>query len=143
NVAPRVTEIENVFLYNIDDLSRIAEQNRRQREAETGKAEGIITGEVSKIGEWWQNFQVRPLIRALMDRAENIRHAHLERTVKRLPPLNEEERYSLEMMTRAIVAKILKAPIHRLKTDGNGGADSAAYARLVQELFQLKEESAG
>ncbi|MFH1651157.1 MAG: glutamyl-tRNA reductase, partial [Chloroflexota bacterium] len=46
NVAPRVTEIENVFLYNIDDLSRIAEQNRRQREAETGKAEGIITGEV-------------------------------------------------------------------------------------------------
>lgn len=59
------------------------------------------------------------------------------RTVRQLPALTDEQRYSLEMMTRAIVAKILKDPIHSLKANGHNNHD---YAAMVEELFQLHEE---
>ena len=143
NVEPAVAQIKNAFLYNIDDLSQISEQNRRQRESEVGKAERVISAELAKVAAWWQNFNVRPLIRAMMSKAEEIRQSHLERTVKRLPSLTEEERYSLEMMTKAIVAKILKDPIHSLKANGRSNRDYTEYAEMVRELFQLNEEKCG
>ncbi len=137
NVEPAVTQINNVFLYNIDDLSQISNQNRRQRESEVREAEKVISIEVAKFASWWQDFKVRPVIRAMMSKAEEIRRSHLDRTVKKLPSLSDEERYSLEMMTKAIVAKILKDPIHNLKANGHSNRD---YAEMVKELFQLNEE---
>jgi glutamyl-tRNA reductase len=137
NVEPAVAQIKNVFLYNIDDLSQISEQNRWQRELEVRKAEKIISAEMGKFALWWQDFKVRPLIRAMMSQAEEIRRSHLERTMKKLPPLSDEERHSLEMMTRAIVAKILKNPINNLKANGHS---NRGYAEMVKELFQLDEE---
>ena len=134
NVEPAVAKIDNVSLYNIDGLSRISEQNRRQRQSEVKKAEKIISAEMAKFVLWWQAFKVSPLIRAMMSKAEEIRRSHLDRTVKKLPSLTEEERYSLEMMTKAIVAKILKAPIHNLKVNGHSNPD---YMEMVRELFQL------
>jgi glutamyl-tRNA reductase len=136
NVEPEVGGLDNVFLYNIDDLSRISEQNRQQRETEIRKVESIIALEIEKFTAWWQEFKVRPLIRAMMSQAEEIRRSHLERTVKRLPPLDDEQRYSLEMMTRAIVAKILKNPINNLKTYGHNSRD---YSDMVKDLFNLND----
>lgn len=137
NVEPAVARIKNAFLYNIDDLSQISEQNRQQRELEIRKAEEIISAELAKFATWWQDFKVRPLIRAMMSRAEEIRRSHLESTLKRLPKLSDEERYHLEMMTKAIVTKILKDPVHNLKTKKYSNRD---YAAMVKELFQLNEE---
>ncbi|MEE8194279.1 MAG: glutamyl-tRNA reductase [Dehalococcoidales bacterium] len=134
NVEPMVAQISNVSLYNIDGLSRISEQNRRQRQSEVKKAEKIISAEMAKFVLWWQANRVSPLIRALMSKAEEIRRSHLDRTVKKLPSLTEEERYSLEMMTKAIVAKILKDPIRNLKVNGHSDPD---YMEMVKELFQL------
>ncbi len=138
NVEPTVAQIKNVFLYNIDDLSQISEQNRQQRELEIGKTEKIISAEMAKFASWWRDFEVSPLIRAMMSKAEKIRRSHLDRTMKKLPPLSDEERYSLEMMTKAIVAKILKDPIANLKTNGHSNRD---YTEMVKELFQLEIES--
>ncbi len=140
NVEPAVTQIKNVFLYNIDDLSQISEQNRGQRQSEVKKAEEIISVELAKVASWWQSFNVRPLIRAMMSKAEEIRRSHLDRTMNKLSSLSEEERYSLEMMTKAIVTKILKDPIHNLKANGRSNRDYTEYAKMVRELFQLNEE---
>ena len=74
---------------------------------------------------------------ALMKKAEEIRRSHLNRTLKKLPPLSEEEQYSLEMMTRAIINKILKEPIHSLKANGR---HNLGYAEMVRELFHLDVE---
>jgi glutamyl-tRNA reductase len=137
NVEPLVAQINNVFLYNIDDLSQISEQNRWQRELEVRKAEEIISDEIDKFNTWWQDFKVRPVIRAMMKNAEEIRRSHLDRTVKKLPSLSDEERHNLEMMTRAIVGKILKNPIDNLKANGHSNRD---YTEMVKDLFQLDEE---
>lgn len=140
NVEPAVAQIKNVFLYNIDDLSQISGQNRQQRESEVREADKIISAELARFATWWQDFKVRPLICAMMGKAEEIRRLHLDRTVKKLPPLSEEERYSLEMMTRAIVARILKDPIHKLKANGYSNHD---YVEMVKELFNLNVDGKG
>ncbi len=137
NVTPAVAQINNVFLYNIDDLTSISEQNRKQREGEIEKADEIITSEVKESFAWWRDLEVRPVVAALMKKAEEIRCSHLNRTLKKLPPLSEDEQYNLEMMTRAIVAKILKEPLHSLKANG---CHNLGYAEMVRDLFQLDIE---
>jgi glutamyl-tRNA reductase len=137
NVEPAVGDLDHVFLYNIDDLNQISEQNRTEREREIDKAERIIAAEVAKFIAWWQHFSVRPIISALMDKAHRIRTAHLHKTLKKLPPLSEEQRYSLEKMTEAIIVKLLGDPISSLKEHSNGDGE---YARMVSQLFRLDEE---
>ncbi len=138
NVEPEVSHISHVHLYNIDDLSHISQQNQRQREAEVNKVEEIIAVEKAKFVSWWQEYKVRPVIRAMMSQADEVRRSHLKRTMKKLPLLSEEEQYSLEMMTRGIVANILKNPINNLKANGH---ENLGYINMVKELFQLNVES--
>jgi len=135
NVEPAVGQIRNVFLYNIDDLTELSALNRKQREDEIQKATQIIADELDKFVLWWQEFKVRPLIRAMMSKAEEIRCSHFDRTMRKLPPLTEEEQYSLEMMTKAIVSKILKDPVQYLKANGSNNC-----AEMARQLFQLDEE---
>jgi len=138
NVEPAVSQIKNVFLYNIDDLTGLSQLNRKQREDEIQQATQIVADELDKFTSWWQEFKVRPLIRALTSKAEEIRRSHFDRTVKKLPHLTEEEQYRLEMMTKAIVSKMLKDPIRYLKANGSNN-----YAEMVRELFRLDEEKRG
>jgi glutamyl-tRNA reductase len=138
NVEPAVGRVQNVFLYNIDNLTELSNLNHQQRQGEIHRAREIIASELDKFTGWWQELQVRPLIRALMSKTEEIRRSHLDRTLKKLPHLTEEERYSLEMMTKAIISKILKDPICSLKASGVNN-----YAEVVRELFRLDEENRG
>ncbi|MFH1169066.1 MAG: glutamyl-tRNA reductase [Chloroflexota bacterium] len=137
NVEPAVEQIDNVFLYNIDNLNDIAGANRQHRERGMKKAEEIIEGEVSRFASWRRAYEVRPVLSALMQKAEDIRQVQLSRTLKKLRPLSDEERENLEAMTRSIVTKILQDPVRCLKenTTSNGH-----YADMVSELFQLDEE---
>jgi glutamyl-tRNA reductase len=137
NVAPAVGQINNVFLYNIDDLTETSNLNREQRELEVQKAERIIAAEVAKFAVWWQALEVRPIVSAMMKKAEGIRNAQLDKTLKKLHSLSDEERHSLEAMTKAIVTKILQAPIQYLKANTNNNRD---YTEMINELFQLDIE---
>ena len=137
NVEPAVEQIDNVFLYNIDALTQISDANRRQRTGEIQDAEEIIAAEVAKFTSWWRTFEVRPVISALMGKAEDIRSTQLGRTLKKLRPLSDEERDTLEAMTKSIVTKILKDPVQCLKAKANINGD---YTEIISELFQLNEE---
>jgi glutamyl-tRNA reductase len=140
NVAPAVSKIKNVFLYNIDDLTQISNLNRQQREEETRKVEKIISAEVAKFVSWWQALEVRPIVSTLMKKAEDIRRTQLNKTLMKLHRLSDEERHSMEAMTKAIITKILKEPIQYLKANANSNRD---YAEIVSELFQLNREKRG
>lgn len=134
NVDPSVKEITGVFLYNIDDLEQICERNRKQRESEIVRANEIIEEEEATLSAWWHTLETRHIVTALMSKAEAIRLAHLNRTMKKLRPLSDDERESLEAMTKAIVTRLLCEPIEYLKANGNG-----KHAIAISELFRLNE----
>lgn len=137
NIEPTVARIDNVFLYNIDDITRLSNENLKLREQEIARAERIVFEELESFNAWWREYKVRPVIRAMMNKAEKIRHSHLERTLKKLPGLTGEEKHSLEVMTRSIVSKVLRDPIQNLKADGSGDPD---YTEIVRQLFRLEDK---
>ncbi len=134
DVDPEVKLIKNVFLHNIDNLTETSASNRKQREGEIQKAAEIIKDEVDKFTTWWQALEVRPLVSAMTKKGEDIRRAQLDKTLKKLQGLSDEERDSLEAMTKAIVTKILNDPIQYLKKNAHNEQD---YIHLVNELFRL------
>ncbi|MBI2852397.1 MAG: glutamyl-tRNA reductase [Chloroflexi bacterium] len=136
NVEPAVKQVNNVFLYNMDDLTGISEANRKQREEETALAAEIIRAELDKLTAWWQALQIRPAVSALMEKAEAVRTAQLNKTLKKLRSLSQEERDYLEAMTKSIVVKILKDPIEYLEHNNGSREDSI---EMVSRIFHLKK----
>lgn len=136
DVEPEVKQIPGVFLYDIDDFVEIAELNYRKRENEISKAMEIINEEVQRFLSWWQTLEVRPVIKALMTKAEDIRQRQLNLTLKKLPQLSEEENFYLEAMTKAIVKQLLHEPIQCLKEDT---PKRKKYTEVVNEIFGLNK----
>ncbi len=139
NVEPGVGQIDNVFLYNIDNLPKVFDLNHQQRESEIQKAEEIVAAEVARFVSGRRAFGTRPVVSALMKKAEDIRHQQFDRTLKKLRPLCDEEQYSLEAMTKSIVTKILQDPVQYLKENTNNDE----YAEMVSELFRLNIDKRG
>jgi glutamyl-tRNA reductase len=141
DVEPGVERIKNVYLHNIDDLVQISYSNHKLREEEIRQAEAIVKAEVDRFTSWWQTLEVRPTVSALVKKAESIRRAQLNLTLRRLPGLSDEEQHRLEAMTKAIVRKILHDPIQSLKGNVDRNVHTReSYIQLVRELFRLDEE---
>ncbi len=87
NIEPAVKEIDNAFLFDVDDLEMRVEHNREERRREAAKAEGLVEEEVGVIVQWLKALEVTPTIVALRKRAEGIRQAELEKTLSRLKNL--------------------------------------------------------
>jgi glutamyl-tRNA reductase len=136
DVEPEVRQVDNVYLYDIDDFTKIAELNRQQRQGELQQAIELVDDEVRKFTQWWQALEARPTISALAKKAENIRQAQLNMTLKKLPSLSNEERANLDAMTKSIVQKILHEPIQHLQKN----SDQEAYIKVINELFGLDKD---
>jgi glutamyl-tRNA reductase len=134
DVEPEAKQIEGVFLYDIDDLNELSGLNRHDREKEVARAMQIVDEEMEYLLSWWQTLDVKPTISALMQMAEDIRQRQLGLTLKKLPPLSQEERESLDAMTKAIVNKILHNPVQCVKNDGHLEED---LAQTVRKIFAL------
>ncbi|HVP80061.1 MAG TPA: glutamyl-tRNA reductase [Thermodesulfobacteriota bacterium] len=140
DIEPRVGDLENVYLYNIDDLQKVANENIKDREKEALKAEGLVQDEVAKFVSWYRSLDVTPTIVALRKKFEEIRKKELEKTLSLHPNLSDKEKKSLEALTSAIINKILHTPITLLKqTDEEATAD--LYLDALQALFGLPEKS--
>jgi glutamyl-tRNA reductase len=133
DIDPAVVGISGVSLFDIDDVETMAQAGLNGRQAEVGRVEAIIAEEVASFLDWWDTLDVLPVISALRERAEAIRRDELERTLKRLPALDDDARRRIEAMTAAIVKKMLDRPIARLKD----GADKALYMDALQDLFDV------
>ena len=119
-------------LFNIDDLSAIAEENMAERRRSASDAERIIDEEVAKFMKWWDSLDVLPTVKAIRTQAEDIRQRELERALGMLDELTPENRQVVDSMTRAIVNKILHDPTDSLR---NGATKS--QIRAAKELFRL------
>ncbi len=140
NIEPKVDEIENVYLYNIDHLQKVANDNIQDRGREAQKAEAIVQDEVVKFVNWYRALDITPTIIALRKKFEEIRKGELEKTFSLHPNLSDKERKSLEAMTSAIINKILHSPLTLLKQT-NEEAMADLYLDAIQTLFQLSEKS--
>jgi glutamyl-tRNA reductase len=139
DIEPRVGDMENVYLYNIDDLQKVANENIKDREKEAHKAETLVQDEVVKFVSWYRSLDVTPTIVALRKRFEEIRKKELEKTLSLHPHLSDKEKKSLEALTSAIINKILHPPITLLKR-GDEEATADLYLDALRALFGLPEE---
>ncbi|MFC1910187.1 glutamyl-tRNA reductase [Chloroflexota bacterium] len=133
DVDPQVKSISNIYLYDIDDLVNICQDNHKHRQEEIQRADSIVGEEVIKFMRYWRELGVRPLVKALLQRAEEIRRSKLEMTLKKMPELSGEQKFYLDTMTKAIVQNILHEPVKHLKNNQN----KEGYAQVVEELFSL------
>jgi len=140
DIEPSVGEIENVYLYNIDDLKKVADENIKDRGKEAQKADTIVQDEVIKFVNWYHSLEITPTIVALRNKFEEIRKKELEKTLALHPNLSDKEKKSLEALTSAIINKILHTPSTLLK-QSNEEAMMDFYLDILRTLFQLPEAS--
>jgi glutamyl-tRNA reductase len=139
DVEAEAGEIEQVFLYNIDDLQAAVRENLARRASEVARAEAIVTEEVEKFGAWLSARGAIPTVVALRQRFENIRRAELERLDFKMSTLPPEARARVEEITHLIVEKLLLTPTEQLKSLGDAETVEA-YAEALTRLFALADE---
>ena len=136
DVDPSVSEIEQVFLYNVDDLQGIVQENLERRGAEIAQAEAIVAEEVARFTVWQRSRRAIPTVVALRQRFDDIRRAELQRLEPRLSGLPADARARVEDVTRLIVEKLLLEPTEQLKALPDEETQ-AAYTEAVNRLFRL------
>ncbi|MFN3568303.1 MAG: glutamyl-tRNA reductase [Caldimicrobium sp.] len=137
NIEPSVNELENVYLFDIDDLQEVVEENLKNRKKEAIKAKAIIEEEVFKMYKWIQELSLHPTIQSLVARADALRKKELEKTLKKLKDLTKEEREAIDYLTYSLMMKILSHPIQFLK---KGYHEEGKYAiSIIREIFKLDE----
>jgi glutamyl-tRNA reductase len=135
DVAPEVSRVPGVFLYDLDDIKTVAEANLRERRKEAAAAEAILEEEIRDFVEWRRSLDVVPVLVELRRRADEIRRAEIEKARRRLGPLTPEQESALEAATSAIVNKLLHGPtVHLKEMAGNGQAE---HVGLIRKLFRL------
>jgi glutamyl-tRNA reductase len=137
DVEPEAGDIEQVFLYNIDDLQAIVRDNLTKRSAEVGKAEQIVDDEVRRFAQWQRARGAIPTVVALRQRFEDIRRNELQRLEPKLANLPPEARGRVEEITRLIVEKLLLQPTEQLKTVPDNQT-MEAYSDALSRLFALE-----
>ena len=141
DVEAAAGEIEQVFLYNIDDLQTTVRENLARRGSEVARAEAIVGEEVEKFGAWLRARGAIPTVVALRQRFETIRRSELERLDFKLAALTPEARARVDEITHLIVEKLLLMPTEQLKSLGDAET-VGAYAEALTRLFGLAQQQA-
>jgi len=138
DLDPLLNEIENVFLYDIDDLSQVVEMNRSERKKEAARAERIVEEETLKFGRWQDGLTIIPTISALRKKADDICDSELNRTLARMD-LSDADRARVEKLAQAITAKMLHHPVKFLKSESCRKGDDSKID-MVRTVFGLEDD---
>ncbi len=136
NIEPSVNELDNVFLYDIDDLQKVVSDNLKARYSEAEEADRIVSEEVDRLEAWMRTRQIGPVIQTLQESLERLRAAEVERVRGKLGNLTQQQEQAIEQLTRGIVNKIAHGPIAALRR--NAG-DSSVIDR-IRNIFRLDED---
>jgi glutamyl-tRNA reductase len=138
DVDPSVGDLEQVFLYNIDDLQKFVQKNLSNRGAEVSRAEAIVSEETSRFVAWQRSRSTVPTLVALRRRFYAIRESELQRLEGKLAGLTPEARERFEEVTRLIVEKLLLEPTEQLKRLPDEETQ-VVYTEVINRLFRLTE----
>jgi glutamyl-tRNA reductase len=142
NIDPDVNQLDNVFLYDIDDLERVVQSNVQGRMKEAEQAELIISDEVDRLVLRLQAREVTPMIVSLQEQLEQLRQAELSRVRGKLSGLTPDQLEAVEALTRGLINKIAHGPITELRRNA-GQPDGSALADIIRRLFRLEETRQG
>ena len=135
------SDLDNVYLYNIDDLKSVADENLQERVSEAEKAEEIVREEAQSFVRWLASLEQVPTITALRQRFEEIRQREIEKSLGgNLKDLSAEQRAAVQEMTTAMVNKMLHGPISQLRKNSvNEDEDGTLYVAALRKLFNLEK----
>lgn len=137
NVEPSVHQLDQVFLYDIDDLQKVVEENVKGRAAKADEAEEIVRLEVEKMLQRLKGREAAPAIVELQERLERIRTAEIGRLRRRLGPLSPEQAEAIDALTRGIVNKIAHGPISELRKHASD-PDGADIVDIIRRAFRIE-----
>lgn len=137
DIDPAVNSLDNVYLYDIDDLKEVVEDNRQARQQEAIHAKEIINEETLFFAEWLKNLSLQPTILDLLSKADMAGKIEVERTLKKLGGGTPELRQALEIMAKALTRRMNHAPLTWLKHRGMGQIADVDRAVLIRKIFDL------
>ncbi|RPJ13958.1 MAG: glutamyl-tRNA reductase [Desulfobacteraceae bacterium] len=137
DIDPGINKLNNAYVYDIDDLSGVVDENIEDRNKEAVKGERIIDEAVISFRRWFDSLDVVPTIVALRNRIDSIATAEIEKTVNAMN-ISESDREALYRMKNALISKIMHNPTLLLKRDGSHGSNSV-YLDVTRKLFNLDE----
>jgi glutamyl-tRNA reductase len=138
DIEPDVNDLENVYLYDIDDLQVVVSANIKEREKEAKNAMNFISQEVTKFNNWVGALDAVPTIVEIRKKAENIRKQEIEKTLKKISHLSEDEKQLLRQMSSSMINKILHKPTIKLKQKTQS-EDGHVYLKAIRHLFHLDD----
>jgi len=138
DIEPDVNDLENVYLYDIDDLQVVVSANIKEREKEAKNAMNFISQEVTKFNNWVGALDAVPTIVEIRKKAENIRKQEIEKTLKKISHLSEDDKQLLRQMSSSMINKILHKPTIKLKQKTQS-EDGHVYLKAIRHLFHLDD----
>jgi glutamyl-tRNA reductase len=139
DIDPAVNDLDNVYLYDIDDLQHVVQENLKARQREAALGEMIVEREVEEVLRWFDEQQVVPAVIRLRRKAEAIRNQELDKLFTKNGSFSDAEREAIEAMTSSIINKFLHTPIVRLKRESQSQSGSR-YLQALRDLFSLDDE---
>lgn len=139
DIEPEVNNLENVYLYDIDDLQSVVNANMKERQKEAEHAMRIVRTEVSKFENWIESLDAVPTIIELRNRAEEIRKAETQKVLGKLSHLSEDDKNTIHYLTNSIINKILHKPTVNLK-EKTQSQDGHVYLKAIRHLFHLDDK---
>jgi glutamyl-tRNA reductase len=138
NIDPAINDLDNVFLYDIDDLQEVVNANLRERMKEADHAEELVTGEVDRMMARLKVAEVTPTIVGFQEQLEQIRLGELEKVRRRMGALTPQQEEAIEALTRGIINKIAHGPISELRSQA-GKPEGAHVVAAIRKAFHLQE----
>ena len=140
DVDPKVNDLGNIYLYDIDDLKGVIKVNMAHRQQEAVKAERIVQEEVIKFERWLKTLEVVPTIISIREKAEAIRQTELKRSLGNADHLTPAQIEMIETLTRSITEKIINDPILVLKSKAHRPSKDS-YLDIIRKLFDLDRDN--
>jgi len=142
DIDPEINRLNNVYVYDIDDLNNAIQENIDERQQEALRGERIVDGAVIQFRRWFQGLDVVPTIVDLREKAEQIRQRELKKTFGALHAVSEKDKAAIDRLTAALVNKILHDPTVFLKQSGHQER-KPLYVDITRRLFNLDEGNGG
>ena len=134
DVEPGVNDIENVYLYDIDDLKDLSQIHLSDRLKESEKAHAIVDEEVEKFTAWLKQLDTNPLISDIYEKVEALRSRELAKTIQKLKNVDDGTVKAIDILTKGLVNKLIHPHVALIRKTG-----SPAVLDIMKKLFKLEE----